>query len=261
MSGHVRGRARFLWKLNPQSTLERESYPFHHRKHVLTGKPASMSSPAICSSPSCTNSGTLRCTGCATPASRYCSKECQQSDWEIHKARCASTQKSNCYLIRATSPSSSNPTDPFNFATHVEPFPLIDYGTEMGERAELKRRLGWTVIDEIGKCYDYKGSDTWYYYFYGPRHSSQANSPAKNETASLCCGRTVHGDVVVIRSGPVGQYIFPKKFTKAELIRTLEFYQTEDTHNVFQQREKSRMVRKLGIDPENVAHRSSGQAV
>ena len=30
----------------------------------------------------------------------------------------------------------------------------------MGERAELKRRLTWTAIDEVGKFYDQKGSDT-----------------------------------------------------------------------------------------------------
>jgi hypothetical protein len=131
---------------------------------------------------------------------------------------------------------------------------LNDYGTEMGEKAELKRRLGWTAVDEVGKFYDRKGSDTWYYYVYGPRQLSGANASAKNEAASLCCGRTVYGDVAVIRSGPADSNNYPEKFAKAELIKDLEFYRTEDTCDVFQQREKSRVSRKWGIDLEGVEH-------
>jgi len=211
-----------------------------------------MSSTATCSASSCTNTGTLVCTGCAIPASRYCSKTCQKRDWKSHKVRCASTQKSNCYLIRATSSSTSNSTT--DFAAHVESFPLNDYGTEMGERAELKRRLGWTTADEVGKFYDHKGSDTWYYYAYGPGHSSTAKTSAKNEAASLCCGRTIYGDIAVIRSGPADSNSYPEEFTKAELVRILGFYRTEDTHDVFQQREKSRMSKKLEINLNGVPH-------
>jgi hypothetical protein len=217
-----------------------------------------MSSIAICSASSCTNTGTLVCTGCATPASRYCSKECQKRDWKTHKVRCASAQKSNCYLIRATSSSSPNSIDSFDFAARIESFPLNNYGTEMGERAELKRRLGWTAIAEVGKFYDQKGSDTWYYYVYGPSHSSGANTSAKNEAASLCCGRTVYGDVAIIRSGPADSNKYPEKFTKVELITTLDFYRTEDTRDIFQQREKSRVSRKLGINLEGVKHSYTG---
>ena len=115
---------------------------------------------------------------------------------------------------------------------------MNEYGTEMGERSELKRRLSWTVIDEVGKFYDHRDTDTWYYYVYGPRQSSGADTYAKNEAASLCCGRTVYGDVAVVRSGPVDSNNYPEKFTKGELIKTLEFYQTEDTHYVFSKREK-----------------------
>src|SRR5271154_7013456 len=178
-----------------------------------------MSSTATCSASSCTDAGTLVCTGCTTSASRYCSKECQKRDWKTHKVRCASAQKSNCYLIRATSSSSPNSIDSFDFAAQIESFPLNDYGTEMGERAELKRRLGWTEIDEVGKFYDHKGSDTWYYYVYGPSHSSRANTSAKNEAANLCCWRTVYGDVAVIRSGPADSNKYAEKFTKVELIK------------------------------------------
>lgn len=214
-----------------------------------------MSSTATCSASSCTNAGTLVCTGCTTPVSRYCSKECQTRDWKSHKVHCASAQKSNCYLIRATSSSTSNSTaDSSNFAAHVESFPLNDYGTETGERAELKRRLGWTVIDEVGKFYDHKGSDTWYYYVYGPDQASSANTSTKNKVASLCCGRVVYGDVVVVRSGPVDSINIPERFTKAEFVNTLEFYRTEDTREVFVRREKSRASRKFGIDLEGVPH-------
>jgi len=214
-----------------------------------------MSSTATCSASSCTNTGTLVCTGCVTPASRYCSKECQKRDWKIHKARCACAQKSNCYLIRATSPSSSNSTaDSFDFAAYVESFPLNDYGTDVGERAELGRRLGWTAIGEVGKFYDHKGSDTWYYFVYGPRQSPNANGSTKNEAASLCCGRTVYGDVAIIRSGPADSNNYAEKFTKGELVKALEFYRTEDTRDVFLQREKSRMSKKWGIDLEGVKH-------
>jgi hypothetical protein len=131
---------------------------------------------------------------------------------------------------------------------------LNDYGTEIREKAEIKRKLSWTAVDEVGKFYDQKGSDTWYYYVYGSRQSSGANTSAKNEAASLCCGRTVYGDVAVIRSGPADSNNYPEKFTKAELIKDLEFYQTENTRVVFQQREKSRLSKKLGINLDGVGH-------
>lgn len=124
----------------------------------------------------------------------------------------------------------------------------------MGERAELKRRLGWTAIYEAGKFYDHKGSDTWYYYVYGASHSSNANASMKNEVASLCCGEMVYGDVAVIRSGPADSHDYPEEFTKLELVKALEFYQRENTHIVFQQREKSRMSKKLGINLDDVLH-------
>jgi hypothetical protein len=141
-----------------------------------------------------------------------------------------------------------------DFAPHVESFPLNDYGTEMSERAELKERLGWTAADEVGKFYDHKGSDTWYYYAYGPRHSSTANTSTKNEAASLCCGRTVYGDIAIIRSGPADSNDYPEEFTKAELVKALEFYRTEDTRDVFSQREKSRMSKRLRINLNGVPH-------
>jgi hypothetical protein len=129
---------------------------------------------------------------------------------------------------------------------------LNNYGTERGERAELKSRLGWSSVDEIGKFYDHKGSDAWYYYVYGPGQSSSANASSTNQVATLSCGRTVYGTVAVVRSGPTGSNSYPEEFTKAELVKALEFYRTEDTSHVFAQREKSRFSRKLGINLDGV---------
>jgi hypothetical protein len=125
---------------------------------------------------------------------------------------------------------------------------LNDYGSEMREIAELKTRLGWKVVDNVGKFYDQKGSDTWYYYVYGPRPSTLANASAKNNIASICCGWTAYGDVAVIRSAPLDMMNYPKQFTKAVLTKDLEFYRTEDTHVVFQEREKSRVSKRMGVD-------------
>jgi hypothetical protein len=110
------------------------------------------------------------------------------------------------------------------------------------------------VVGEVGKFYDHKGSDTWYYYVYGLAQSPGANTSAKSEAASLCCGRKVYGDVAIIRSGRADSNNYPEEFTKAELIKALEFYRTENTRNVFQQREKSRALRKFGVGHEGVKH-------
>jgi hypothetical protein len=132
---------------------------------------------------------------------------------------------------------------------------LNDYGTETGERAELQRRLGWTVVNEVGKFYDHKGSDTWYYYVYGPHRPSSTNTSPMNEAASLSCGQIVYGDVAVVRSGPVDSTV-PEMFTKKELVKTLEFYRTEDTRYVFSLRERSRAARIWGRDLDGVPHMS-----
>jgi hypothetical protein len=140
-------------------------------------------------------------------------------------------------------------------AAHVESFALHDYGTEAGEVHELERRLGWTETTEVGKFYDHKGSDTWYYWVYGPHSSSlRANTAPLNEVASLCCYETVYGDVAVIRSGPLDSVV-PEEFTKADLVKTLEFYRTRDFRLVFSAREKSRNLRIVaGLDLPTLPH-------
>jgi hypothetical protein len=128
---------------------------------------------------------------------------------------------------------------------YIEPFSLQTYGNERDEIAELKGRLGWEKVEEIGKFYDHHGADTWYYYVYGPG-ISRRNLSAKNEIVSLCTGKTIFGDVAVVRSGPVDSSDYPTSFSKAELARTAEFYRTADPSVVFAEREKIRAMRKLG---------------
>lgn len=195
-----------------------------------------------CSVSSCGKPGKLLCSGCASPPSRYCSKGCQERDWKAHKLVCAGAQKYNCFLIRASSTS----TKELKSADCIEPFGLQAYGNEGGERSELKRRLGWGDVKEIGKFYDHRGADTWYYYVYGSS-DSQGNSSAENEIASLCIGDTIYGDVAVVRSGPVDSNSYSTIFSKAELVGTAEFYKTACPVKVFQDREKKRAMRKWGF--------------
>lgn len=79
----------------------------------------------------------------------------------------------------------------------MEPISLKDYGDWGAEMRELKRRLGLAAADEAGKFYDHTGTDSWYYYAYS---DSETEAP-ENRVASRCLGRTVWGDVAVIRSG------------------------------------------------------------
>lgn len=197
-----------------------------------------------CSVSLCTKPGKLLCTGCTRPQSRYCSKECQKRDWKSHKLSCAGAQKCNCFLIRASA-SPSGPDEP-TLADYIEPFNLETYGNETDESAELKEKLGWEVVAQVGKFYSHDGADTWYYFAYGP-HISLASSSPKNEVASLCTGKIIVGDVAVIRSGPVDSNDYPTSFSKTELVKTAEFYRTAKPRVVFVEREWRRARRKWGI--------------
>jgi MYND finger len=201
-------------------------------------------STEMCSVSLCTKPGKLLCTGCTRPQSRYCSKECQKSDWKSHKLSCAGAQKSNCFLIRASA-SSSRPDEPTS-ADYIEPLNLEKYGDETDERVELKEKLGWEGVTQVGKFYSHDGADTWYYFAYGP-HISPASSSPKNEVASLCIGQRIVGDVAVIRSGPVDSNDYSTSFSKMELVRTAEYYRTANPRVVFVEREEARAMRKWGF--------------
>ncbi|RDL38907.1 uncharacterized protein BP5553_03247 [Venustampulla echinocandica] len=150
----------------------------------------------------------------------------------------------NCYLIRAT----ATGTDASTSADYIQPFNLQSFGSEVDEIAELKQRLGWKRAALEGKLYDHIGSDTWYYFAYGPELSAtESTAMPENEVASRCIGRTIHGDIAVIRSGPVGPTNYAETFTKAELAKTAEFYKTVMPDTVFVEREQSRAMRKFGF--------------
>lgn len=76
--------------------------------------------------------------------------------------------KYNCYLVRTTPNSSAaNSSSETPITSLIEPFHLQHYGNEFAEIKELKSRLGWSSVVEVGKFYDHKGTDTWYHYVYG----------------------------------------------------------------------------------------------
>ncbi|KAL8657515.1 MAG: hypothetical protein Q9226_001829 [Calogaya cf. arnoldii] len=195
-----------------------------------------------CSASSCSNEGKSRCSGCKEAS--YCSKACQVSDFATHVKTCSGFHKYNCFLLHADSQTSATPLNTIN--EQPEPFHLQDYGTELGEMKELKRRLGWTSATEIGKFYDHAGTNTWYYFVYG-QLKGKREGKARNEVASRACGRPQYGDVAIIKSGPAG-FDTPETFTKSILVKALEFYKTHTSSTVFAERERSRMVKKTGLD-------------
>ena len=100
----------------------------------------------------------------------------------------------------------------------------------------------------MGKFYDHLGTDKWYYYVYGDARAFNAKSGLPvNEAAGLICDKNkVHGDVGIVRSGPM-EASYPEEFTKMELAKAMEFYKTNDKNKVFSQREKSRVMRPFGM--------------
>jgi MYND finger len=121
--------------------------------------------PKQCFNEGCDKPGTFKCTGCLV--ARYCSRDCQKAHRPTHKVQCVIS--ANCFIIRAAPKSATQrPLD--NVAGQLEPHDLASIGNEVGEKAELSRVLGWTSgATEVGKFYDHKDTDQWYYYVYGAK--------------------------------------------------------------------------------------------
>ncbi|KAI4256532.1 MAG: hypothetical protein L6R42_006165 [Xanthoria sp. 1 TBL-2021] len=131
----------------------------------------------------------------------------------------------------------------------IEPLHLQHYGDEFAEMKELKSRLGWSSVGEVGKFYDHKGTDTWYHYVYG-QPNGKKEGKSKNEAVSRAChqGNDIYGDVAVIRSGPgCGPSGEQQVFTASWLAKSLDFYKTNNARDVFAKRERSRFQGKMGF--------------
>ena len=204
----------------------------------------------ICSNPSCSEPGPLKCGGCKN--ARYCSPRCQKSQWSAHKTACkaagrSNAPKSNCYILRAA-PQTANAPVLDHIAGQIVPFRLDNLGSESAEKRQLERHLGWKASIEVGKFYDHVGSDGWYYYVYGDARAFRKKSglPVNDAAGLVCHGKQIYGDVGVVRSGPLGS-VYAEEFSKAELAEAVEFYRTNDKDHVFARREMSRVSRNLGI--------------
>lgn len=202
-----------------------------------------------CSAKGCYNPGSLFCSGCKF-FTAYCSKKCQKAHWREHRKICIVHQPYNGIRIVAK-PATSSPVFQ-NINAQLMPFHFDDYGIEGPEQRELMKKLKWTSAKEVGRFYDHTGDDRWYYFVYGQEDAWQGPEVPtlpKNELASKACARDMWGDVVVIRSGPMGQNI-EEQFSKADLARTLEFHKTRDSRAIYEDREGSRMGRNLHFGSE-----------
>ena len=166
---------------------------------------------------------------------------------QLVEQRQSNTPKSNCYILRAA-PQDPNASVLDNIADQVEPFNLSNLGNEVAEKRQLERHLGWNGSIEVGKFYDHKGSDKWYYYVYGDRRAFEAGSgfPANEAAGLICHEKKVYGDIGIVRSGPVGSE-YPDESSKSELVKAVQFYKTNDKDKVFSKREMSRAMRSFGV--------------
>ncbi|MCJ1307695.1 hypothetical protein MMC25_001343 [Agyrium rufum] len=111
---------------------------------------------------------------------------------------------------------------------------------------ELRSKLGWKSPIEVGKFYDHSWSSNWYYFVYGDSKTSKAGGKPMNEISKLVCHSPVYGDLVVVRSGPMGSD-YPEQFKRGDLAKAVEFYTDgkNDKDEVFNEREFARFSRRM----------------
>jgi MYND finger len=198
-----------------------------------------------CANEGCDKPGVSKCSGCLDVS--YCGRECQTSDWKTHKQTCPSMASANCFIVRAAPHSASqSPLD--NITAQLEHFPLKDIGNEVAEQRQLGAHLHYTGgrSREVGKFYDDKGTDQWYYYVYGAADAYTNKKLPRNEVGGLICYEPVYGDIAIVRSGPAdGTY--DAEIKSKDLKEAIEFHKTHDRRRIFAEREKSRFSKKFGL--------------
>ena len=138
----------------------------------------------------------------------------------------------------------------------LSPYTLKRYGDEAEEIKELKATLGWKHTGtEVGKFYDHRGEDGWYYFAYGEVtcfSAKESSSKTHNEVAGLFChSKPVYGDIAVLRSGPVGSE-YEESFTRKALADSIAFCKTIDPKTVFHERERNRTMKMFGMGGQDV---------
>jgi hypothetical protein len=70
-----------------------------------------------------------------------------------------------------------------------------------------------------------------------------------NDVATRCShtGQTVRGDVAVVRSGLEGYTPYEEVFSEMDLVKTVKYYETANSNQVFDQREKKRFGSRQGF--------------
>uniref|UniRef100_A0A7M5X644 MYND-type domain-containing protein n=1 Tax=Clytia hemisphaerica TaxID=252671 RepID=A0A7M5X644_9CNID len=208
----------------------------------------------------CSNHGTKKCGQCLQVY--YCSRDCQMAHWKTHKPSCkpcnkpkgASTEKrkesknmkrAKTIYVKA---GSFDSYDEFDAKTDL--FELESYGNEAGEMKEIRSRFGWKdVSGTLYKFYSPNEIDfQWYYYiYYDDTRNRVKRFSDENVFASGCCSSKIYGDVIILRSGPMGSNSYDESISVKDLYDCFEFYQTHNSVKVFQQREYKRCMQSFGV--------------